>query len=164
MRLTLTFLIISSMALRADPLPIEDEKTHPTPGKFDRVWHKFYFETDGEASITYNLMEGGRAMVPSICLAIKDRKMDKRRYAIGALGYLRDRRAILALESIYADSTEDFIFRGDALQAIFCIDQRLGRRYARQVLRRNYSKDNYLLNVAKEVFARPEMLLELWTG
>lgn len=163
-RIVLALIVISSIALRADPLPSEEEETHPTPGKFDRVWHQFYYEADGEGSIIPNLMEGGRVMVPAICLAIMDRKMNKRRYAISALGYLHDRRAILALETIYADSTEDPIFRGDALHAIFCIDQRLGRRYARQVLRRNYTKDNYLLRVANEVFARPEMLLELWTG
>lgn len=164
MRFVLTWILVSSIALGADPLPSEDEETHPTPGKFDRVWHQFYYEDDGEGSIIPSLLEGGRVMVPAICLAIKDRKMDKRRYAIGALGHLHDRRAILALEAIYADSTEDPIFRGDALAAIFCIDQRLGRRYARQVLRRNYPKDNYLRSVANEVFSRPEMLLELWTG
>jgi hypothetical protein len=140
------------------------DMTHPTPGKFDRVWHMFYYEAESEASITATLMSVGRVMVPAICSAIRDRKMAKRRYAISALGYIEDRRAILALETIYADSTEDPIFRGDALASIFRIDQSLGRKYARQVLRRNYPEDSYLREVASEVFARPENLLEFWAG
>lgn len=103
-------------------------------------------------------------MVPAICKAVTDRKMRMRRYAIGALGHLGDRRAILTLESIYADSTEDALFRGDALEAIFCIDQELGRRYAKQVLRRNYDDGNYLKKRATEVLEHPERVLELWTG
>jgi len=152
------------MYLHADPLPSESDETTPMPGTFDREWRKFYFEADGEGSIIPNLMEGGIAMVPAICEAVTDRKMRMRRYAIGALGHFGDRRAILTLETIYADATEDALFRGDALEAIFCIDQELGRRYAKQVLRRNYDDDNYLKKRAVEVFEHPERILELWTG
>ena len=142
--------------LKADPLPSNAEETTPMPGSHDRVWKKFYFEGDGEGSIIPNLMEGGVEMVPAICEAVLDRKMKMRRYAIGALGHFSDRRAILTLETIYADSTEDPLFRGDALEAIFCIDQELGRRYARNVLGRGYTDSNYLVRRAHEVFDNPE--------
>lgn len=166
MKLVLLSLFASSaaMLLHADPLPSDADETTPMPGAFDREWRKFYFEADGEGSITPNLMEGGTRMVPAICVAVSDRKMRMRRYAIGALGHLGDRRAILTLEAIYADSTEDSIFRGDALEAIFCIDQELGKCYARQVLRRDYDDSHYLKKRAIEVLEHPERLLELWTG
>ena len=134
--------------------------TMPTPGDFDEVWHRFYFRADGEGSIIPILMSGGQEMVPAICTAVKDRNMKMRRYAIGALGYFENRKAILALETIYADSTEDPLYRGDALQALFCIDQKLGRLYARAVLKRNYKKGHYLRSVAERVFDKPEQLRE----
>jgi hypothetical protein len=166
MKPVLLSILTSSLAilLHADPLPSGAPETTPMPGSFDRVWRKFYFEGDGEGSIIPNLMQGGTAMVPAICVAVSDRKMRMRRYAIGALGHLKDRRAILTLETIFADATEHSLFRGDALEAIFCIDQNLGRRYAIQVLRRNYDDGHYLKNRAIEVLEHPERVLELWTG
>lgn len=157
----LLLLMLSGVAAFADDLPAEGEATTPMPGGFEAAWKKFYFEADGEGSIIPNLMDGGKVMVPSICKAVTDRKMRMRRYAIGALGYHRDRRAILTLEKIYADSTEDNIFRGDALHAIFCIDQKLGLQYARSVLRRNYTEDNYLLRVAQGIIESPKDWNEL---
>ncbi len=154
----------AAMLLHADTLPGDADETTPMPGAFDREWRKFYFEADGEGSIIPNLMEGGTRMIPAICEAVSDRKMRMRRYAIGALGHLGDRRAILTLEMIYADATEHPLFRGDALEAIFCIDQELGSRYAKQVLRRNYDDDHYLKRCAVEVLEHPERVLELWTG
>ena len=115
----LLLLLLTGLAIRADDLPSESETTTPMPGKYEAAWKKFYFQADGEGSIIPNLMDGGVAMVPAICEAVTDRKMRMRRYAIGALGYHRDRRAILTLETIYADSTENELFRGDALHAIF---------------------------------------------
>ncbi len=166
MKLVLLTLLAGSaaMLLHADPLPSDTDETTPMPGSFDREWRKFYFEADGEGSIIPSLMSGGKRMVPAICEAVSDRKMRMRRYAIGALGHLGDRRAILTLETIYADASEHPLFRGDALEAIFCIDQDLGRRYAKQVLRRDYDDDHYLKKRAIEVLEHPERVLELWTG
>jgi hypothetical protein len=86
--------------------------------------------------------------------------MRRRRYAIGALGWVRDRRAILTLETIYANPTEDELYRGDALEAIFIIDQNLGRSYARNVLARNYPDQHYLKSRAIEIIEHPDRILE----
>jgi hypothetical protein len=86
--------------------------------------------------------------------------MRRRRYGIGALGWIRDRRAILTLETIYANTSEDPLFRGDALEAIFIIDQNLGRSYARNVLARNYPDQNYLKSRAIEIIEHPDRILE----
>jgi len=157
----LLLLLLSGTAVFADELPSKSEATTPMPGEFEAAWKKFYFQADYEGSIIPNLMEGGVVMVPAICKAVTDRKMRMRRYAIGALGYHRDRKAILTLETIYADSTENELFRGDALHAIFCIDQRLGLQYARSVLRRGYPEKHYLRYVAQELIDDPEDWMEL---
>ena len=86
--------MLIALTVHADELPSDSESTTPMPGGFEVVWKKFYFHADGEGSIIPNLMEGGVVMVPAICKAVKDRNMRMRRYAIGALGYLRDRREI----------------------------------------------------------------------
>ena len=156
-------LLLMLALLPADELPSDTQATTPMPGDFEGVWNKFYFQADGEGSIIPNLMEGGKRMVPSICEAIVDRNMRMRRYAIGALGYLRDRRAIPKLEAIYADSTENELFRGDALHAIFCIDQKLGSDYARSVVKRGYPEKNYLRHIAQELINNPRDWIEIPT-
>lgn len=100
-------------------------------------------------------------MVPHICRAVRDSQMHCRRYALLALGHLRDRRAILTLETIYSDVDEDSLFRGDALEAIFVIDQELGRYYAKRVLTRMLPENDYLRATARRIFDSPADLLTL---
>lgn len=130
--------------------------TQPAPGDSDEIWDQFYSRPDGEGaagkrSIIENLMSGGAEMVPAICAAVRDRKMQRRRYAISALGSSGDRRAILTLETIYADSTEDPFDRGEALDALYRIDQMLGRLYAKAVFARGYREDHFLRTKAEQI-------------
>ena len=146
---------------RVEPLHPEvrleaGRSSKPAPGDFDDIWFQFYSRPDGEAvagkrSIIRDLMSGGAEIVPAICTAVRDRKMQRRRYAISALGSFKDRRAILTLETIYADSTEDPFDRGEALDALYRIDQMLGRHYAKAVLARRYRADHFLREKAEQV-------------
>lgn len=136
--------------------------SRPSPGPYKEIWARFY-AADSEGAIAPTLIAGGQVMVPYICRAIRDSQMYCRRYAVLALGHLRDRRAISSLETIYVDTNEDALFRGDALEAIFVIDQNLGRFYARNVLARNLPKDDYLRSTAERIFREPKTLLELPT-
>jgi hypothetical protein len=155
-------LAFSTCAFAYD-LPDDATKlSRPSPGPYKATWESFY-AADSEGAIAPALVSGGKKMVPYICQAVRDSQMYCRRYAILALGHLRDRRAILTLETIYADTDEDSLFRGDALEAIFVIDQDLGRLYARDVLSRDLPKKDYLRATAQRIFEEPSSLLELPT-
>jgi hypothetical protein len=144
----------------AYPLIEEEKASRPRPGPYNSVWERFY-NAGSEGAIAPALVAGGKKMVPYICTAIRDSRMHCRRYAILALGHLKDRRAIQSLETIYSDTDEDSLFRGDALEAIFVIDQELGRLYASCVLKRHLPKDDYLLSTARRIFDSPKDILEL---
>lgn len=58
--------------------------------------------------------------------------MKYRRYALSALGYIRDPVALPCLERILKDTSELDYFRGDALQAIYSINPKLGADYIAQ--------------------------------
>ena len=114
---------------------------------YRRAWREFYFGGSSKADIGRSLLRVGRPIVPSLCRAVSDPNMRRRRYGILTLGYVGDRRAIPTLERIYADTDEDALFRGDALQAIYMIDRALGRLYARKQLART----DYLGRIASYI-------------
>ena len=124
--------------------------------QFTKAWHTFYDLSDHEPAIDDPLIKRGRPMVPAICGAIAHKDMKYRRYAIGALGYIGDRRALPILESILKDSSEIDYFRGDALHSIYLIDRKLGTGYAHQ-----YQHENaYLTLLSGAVLKQEPWLLE----
>lgn len=124
--------------------------------RFDKVWHAFYVEGDHEPELDDPLIAAGRVMTLAICEAISHPDMKRRRYAIGALGYIRDRRAIPALEKILKDKTEIYYFRGDALHAIYQIDKKLGSQYAGQFA----NEHDYLKRLAVSIQRKESWLTE----
>jgi hypothetical protein len=104
-----------------------------TPGgsEFAAVWKAFYSAQD-EGDIETPLIKAGSAMVPAICEAIAHVNMDRRRYAIGALGPIGDPQAIPALKTILYESNEMDYFRGDALQALYQLDRPAAEEFAEQ--------------------------------
>ena len=124
--------------------------------KFEKAWQAFYVEADHEPEIDDPLIAKGKRMVPAICEAVGHKDMKRRRYAIGALGYIGDRTALKTLESILTDESEIDYFRGDALHSIYQIDRNLGLRYAAQYA----SLPNILGQYAKAVLKREPWLLE----
>jgi hypothetical protein len=165
MKATITAIVLAatiSVAIASSDTLSTDDPSRSTPldPQYRTAWHEFYYGGSGEGDIDAPLVRVGRPIVPSLCRAVADPNMRRRRYAIGALGWIRDRRAILTLETIYANSNEDPLYRGDALEAIFIIDQNLGRLYARNVLARNYPDQNYLKSRATEIIEHPDRILE----
>ena len=61
---------------------------------------------------------------------IKNRSMEKRRYAIGFLGIIRASEALPVLQEILNDDTEIDYFRADALESIYRISNGEGLRLA----------------------------------
>jgi len=153
MKFLLTFL---ASLLIASPCIAGDVQYRTGGAGFTKTWHAFYVGGDHEPDIDDPLIARGRSMVPSICEAIRHKDMKRRRYAIGALGYIGDKRALPTLEAILKDSAEIDYFRGDALHSIYQLDRKLGLRYAKQ-----YQHENeYLTMLSGAVLKQESWLLE----
>lgn len=136
---------------------IAGETEYRTGGqRFNKVWQAFYVEGDHEPELDDPLIAAGRAMTTATCEAITHPDMKRRRYAIGALGYIHDRRALPTLECILKDKTEIYYFRGDALHAIYLIDKKLGTEYAEQFA----NEHDYLKRLADSIRRRESWLTE----
>ena len=127
--LSLAALLFAAASARADDEGVD----YRTGGKrFAKVWHAFYDESFHEPEIDDPLIAAGRPMVPAICEAVAHPDMKYRRYAIGALGDIGDRKALPTLVALIENAGEAVYMRNDALLAIYRIDRALGTRYARQ--------------------------------
>ncbi len=102
---------------------------YPGGTEFTETWNKFY-AGDHEPELDDPLIEAGKEMTLVISEAITNKDMRLRRYAIGALGYIGDKRALPTLEKILKSREEIYYFRGDALHAIYQIDKSLGKEYS----------------------------------
>lgn len=97
-----------------------------------KVLNDFYNDNVPESIIDRQLLSAGRAIVPHLITKIQQKDMKRRRYAIGALGKLGDRRALPTLEKLLKDDSEMFYFRHDALIAIWHIDRNYGGELAKK--------------------------------
>ena len=132
------------------------EVTYRTGGKaFANAWHQFYDLGDHEPELNDPLIKRGKSMVPAICQAISHPDMKYRRYALSALGYIKDRKAIPCLERVLNNPEETYYFRGDALEAIYLIDQPLGRRYAER-----FKSDNSYLKMTHHLISKKAIPLD----
>ena len=140
MRLTL----LLAALLFALPCAAGEVAYRPGGSAFASAWHEFYELGDHEPELDDPLIRRGPPMVSAICTAVAHTDMKYRRYALSALGYIRDPTALPCLEKILRDPAELGYFRGDALQAIYLIDQPLGERYAAEY----GGQDSYLRMMA----------------
>lgn len=124
------FTLLLAVLLFALPVSAGEVTYRPGGSSFANAWHQFYELGDHEPELDDPLIRRGPAMVPAICSAVSHADMKYRRYALSALGYIRDPTALPCLEKILRDDAELGYIRGDALQAIYQIDQPLGERYA----------------------------------
>jgi HEAT repeat protein len=104
------------------------QETTPSDPRYRTAWREFYYGGNSEIDIGSSLVRVGEPIVPSVCRAIADRNMRRRRYAIDALGWIGDRRAISSLQKILSDATELQLLRADALEAIYRISPSLAHR------------------------------------
>lgn len=117
------------MVLTVSTVYAKDTEYRPGGKAYASVWTRFY-AGDHEPELDDPLIAAGKKMTLVICEAIKNKDMKYRRYAIGALGYIGDRRALPTLENILKSKDEIYYFRGDALHSIYQIDKSLGKKYA----------------------------------
>ena len=81
-----------------------------------------YGENRMESQLTIPLERAGSRILPSVLLAIQDKEMPRRRYAIGFIGTEAYEPALPVLRRILEDETEIWYFRADVLEAIYLID------------------------------------------
>lgn len=142
-------IVILTMSLISFSCLAGDRDYRPGGKPFADAWHKFYDLGDHETELDDPLIRRGSQMVPSICAAIAHKDMKHRRYALGALGYIRDLRALPCLEQILKDTSELEYFRGDALVAIYSINPGLGARYIAQ-----YKDENHHLRMIADLISK----------
>jgi hypothetical protein len=121
--------IVISLVFSAQMVFAKEKEYRPGGQAYASVWSRFY-AGDHEPELDDPLIEAGKKMTLVICEAIKNKDMKYRRYAIGALGYIGDKRALPTLKNILKSKEEIYYFRGDALHAIYQIDESLGKKYA----------------------------------
>jgi hypothetical protein len=120
-------LLVSIGLAHAEPPRVEYRPGGP---QFQKVWDAFYRNAFYEPEISIPLEKASKDMTPAICEAVRHPDMKRRRYAIIALGFRRDKRALQTLENILNDEKEIYYFRGDALEAVNEINNELGKHYA----------------------------------
>ncbi len=118
---TITLLLLASCGSSGDDNPERGSSS---------ILDAFYAYDGAEDTLMDPLIVAGAAAVPTVSEAIRDPGMLKRRYAIGALGNIGDRRAIPSLTEIALDVSEVEYVRCDCVQAIALIDWEEGTRVA----------------------------------
>lgn len=133
------------------------EEVEYAPGgeKWAATWKTFY-AGDYEPELPEPLMKAGPTMVPVILEAIDHPDMKMRRYAISALGYLKDESAIAPLTAIVEDEGEEDWFRGDALVAVYQVNQDEGTKLAEKFK----GQGDVLKQSSEWVLAKEPFLLE----
>ncbi len=117
----------------ANPSHAQEEVEYsPGGAKWAKVWQAFYNNEGSESELMDPLIEAGDKMTPEIIEAVSHKDMRLRRYAIGALGNIKAPAAIQPLTAILEDTSEEDYMRGDAVLAIYQIDQVIGEQLAKK--------------------------------
>lgn len=103
----------------------------------DEVMEDFYEAKDrAEDMLMDPLIVNSDIVKHRVIEEIKDKNMDKRRYAIGYLGNEKINEALPILVAILEDESELDYFRADALESIFLIDKEFGLSKAKKYRKR----------------------------
>lgn len=100
----------------------------------EKALQEFYDNQGAEDALMDPLILAGESVVPLVVEKAKDRKMVKRRYAIGFLGNGAYKEALPVLEGILRDPSEEDYMRSDALRSIYMIDSFRGEEFAKEYL------------------------------
>ncbi len=110
----------------------------------------FYTAKDrAEDQLIDPLILAGSDVVPLILKELPNKKMQRRRYAIGFLGIGRYSQALPSLETILRDESEIYYFRADALRAIHQISEARAKELAPHYVNRQ----ELLGRVAQDIVA-----------
>ena len=111
---------VASSPVDPDKIPLHQYR--PGGARFKPAWDTFY-SASHEPDIDDPLIAAGKDMISAICEAVLHQDMQFRRYAIGALGFIGDPRALPTLDQILEEASVIDYVRGAALKAIYGIDR-----------------------------------------
>jgi len=114
----------------------------------EEALQSFYANEGAEDMLSDPLVLAGDKVVPLVINEVRNKQMQRRRYAITFLGNGPYLGAIPVLEEILNDDTEKDYFRGDALLALYRVSKEKGLDYAKKYK----DRDDYLGRMCKEVF------------
>jgi HEAT repeat protein len=83
-----------------------------------------------ESQLMDPLILAGEEVVPLLVEKLREPHFPRRRYAIGALGHIGDRRGLPALKSLALDPEQQSYIRCDALEATALIDVQVAKELA----------------------------------
>lgn len=115
---------------------------------------RFYQNQGPEDTLMDPLILAGDKVVPVVIEKVKEKKMVRRRYAIGFLGNGSYTQALPVLKTILQDSSELDYFRSDALHAIYQIDASSGLQLAQSY--RN--EPNFLGQASQDLLSERHLL------
>ena len=120
----------------------------------DEVMADFHDGSAGraESQLMDPLILHSSAVRARVIEEIRDKNMDRRRYAIGFLGNMEIGESLPALRTVLDDGTEKDYFRADALGSIYRIDRTEGLRWAADFA----GRDDILGIVSRELLAGRE--------
>ena len=98
-----------------------------------RAFDAFKNRDCAEDQIIHPLIVCGKKIVPLLIDEINDKNMNKRGYAILALGHIGDSSALPALKQILYDQNEKYFIRYGAIRAIAMIDTDYAKNIARNI-------------------------------
>lgn len=102
---------------------------------------------EAESFMVLPLCKAGEKVIPLLLEKIKDKNMERRRYAIGFLGVYDNRKSIPLLQTILKDEAEKEYFRGDALESLHLLDENLGKDFAIV----NERREDFLGKISREI-------------
>lgn len=117
------------------------------PNTPEAAFHEFQTTQHKESYIVLPLCVAGESVVPLVIEKVKQKDLDRRRYAIAFLGTSEGDLPVTVLESIANDVSEEEYFRGNALESLFVLSEKKGKALA---LTFKYRAD-FLGTIAKEI-------------
>jgi hypothetical protein len=109
---------------------------------------EFHTRECAEDQIIHPLIIAGKKVIPLLKKEIKNKRMDKRGYAILAIGKIGGKNDLNFLKEILFDEGEDFVIRYDALLAIFLIDIEYSKKLAEYFIDKNVKE---ITNLSKNI-------------
>lgn len=128
---------------------------------------EFHTRECAEDQIIHPLIIAGKKVIPLLKTEIKNKKMDKRGYAILAIGKIGGKDDLNFLKEILFDEGEDSTIRYDALLAIFLIDIEYSKKLAESFINEdikeitNLSKNILEFNKESDKMSMLKSLLDL---
>lgn len=122
------------------------------PGTPEHAFRDFQTIETKESYLVGPLCKAGEGVIPLVMVRVKNKELDRRRYAIGFLGTAMTHSPVTVLEPILRDVSESEYIRGDALEAIYLLNEKKGIDLAVEFQQR----DDFLGRVSKQIATRQE--------